>query len=119
MFDAVQAGDGYTYSSAAIEQYFDKNGFVSPITGLPINSTLRVSFAFRASAKNGDKEHLICPIAFEPMVKPVLAADGFLYEETQLAQWIAATSADLRSPLTNAPMGATYHETMLGALSGL
>ena len=40
-----------------------------------------------------------CPITGEPMIDPVVAADGHTYERTAIARWFEASD---KSPLTNA-----------------
>jgi hypothetical protein len=51
------------------------------------------------------------PISLQLLVDPVVAGDGFAYDRTALEQWIMRNRCDrmpLRSPMTNAPMSATY-----------
>ena len=47
------------------------------------------------------KEHL-CPISYERMLDPVVAADGFSYERSAFEEWIR--KGNLRSPATNADL---------------
>ena len=43
----------------------------------------------------------VCPITFEIMDDPVVAADGYTYEATAIAAWMARHST---SPMTNLPL---------------
>lgn len=51
-------------------------------------------------------KELICPISLELPVDPVTSEDGQIYERESIAAHIARQGAALRSPVTNAPMGA-------------
>ena len=45
----------------------------------------------------------VCPITHEVMLAPVLAMDGFVYEESAMRRWLAQSN---RSPMTNEPLPA-------------
>ena len=50
-----------------------------------------------------------CPISMDLMVDPVLADDGHMYDLAFLLRWFATTtSATIKSPKTNEPMGKNY-----------
>jgi hypothetical protein len=45
-----------------------------------------------------------CPLSLEVMEDPVVAADGYTYERSMIAAWLARNQ---RSPLTNEPVETT------------
>lgn len=117
MCNAVLAEDGYVYDHASIMAYWDDHGFVSPITNqrmgvglyphIPLRSLAREIFEYPNDLKWGrvstdPLEMLECPITQDVMVDPVRAADGHVYERTDLERWFSAGHET--SPLTNAPM---------------
>lgn len=56
--------------------------------------------ACAASDDDGESfpEHFVCPITFDVMSDPVVAADGHTYERTALEHWLQTHD---RSPKTN------------------
>ena len=52
-------------------------------------------------------EELLCPISHELLFDPVLAEDGELYERNEIQKLITREGDNLRSPMTNVPMGKT------------
>jgi len=50
-------------------------------------------------------DELICPITFELPLNPVVAEDGRTYEHWAIKQVIETQGTELRSPVTNVPMG--------------
>eukprot|EP00966_Prymnesium_polylepis_P151799 3506872-Prymnesium_polylepis.1 len=48
----------------------------------------------------------ICPITFELPLDPVHAEDGRTYERTAIEEHIRVRGTDLRSPISNEPMGS-------------
>jgi hypothetical protein len=46
-------------------------------------------------------DEYICPIGMEIMLDPVVCADGFSYERTNIARWL---THNVRSPKTNLPL---------------
>jgi len=51
-----------------------------------------------------------CPITLEPMESPVLAADGFVYEEAAITRWMQESGRSGKSPCTNLPF---EHRTLV------
>jgi hypothetical protein len=51
MVDAVVAEDGFTYSLAGIQGWFETGKRSSPMTGLEIGATLRPDWAMRQKAQ--------------------------------------------------------------------
>ena len=52
-------------------------------------------------------EELLCPISHELLFDPVMAEDGELYERNEIQKLITREGDNLRSPMTNVPMGKT------------
>ena len=50
-------------------------------------------------------EDYLCPISQELPVDPVTAEDGRIYERSEIQRHIDQRAGDLRSPMTNEPMG--------------
>ena len=115
--DAVLASDGWVYNKAALQSFWCAHEkLVSPITGAEVTNVLRTHNPLRSLAKelqatpaNGravpteEPEFALCPITHEVMATPVLAEDGYAYDQAALAQWFK-TGATI-SPLTGSPMG--------------
>jgi hypothetical protein len=53
-------------------------------------------------------ENLICPICQQLLLKPVMADDGFFYNEHCFTQYIKNNSKFLRSPVTRKPITKKY-----------
>lgn len=71
------------------------------------SAPLPTTAAFRV--QGGDMvEALCCPITQEMMADPVLAADGFSYERSAIATWLARGNSS--SPMTGAPLA--HHNLM-------
>ena len=60
------------------------------------------------NARFGDRSKVppqfICPILQEVMINPVLAMDGYAYEESAISTWFAGSD---RSPMTNVSIAKT------------
>jgi len=50
------------------------------------------------------EQGLQCPITFELMLDPVIAADGYSYERSAMENWIAKKGAGALSPMTGIPL---------------
>mmetsp|Transcript_16361 Transcript_16361/g.38459 ORF Transcript_16361/g.38459 Transcript_16361/m.38459 type:complete len:250 (-) Transcript_16361:525-1274(-) len=53
--------------------------------------------------------HLCCPITHEPMADPVVAADGFSYERSAIAAWMARprpADSPILSPISGLPLAS-------------
>eukprot|EP00966_Prymnesium_polylepis_P096755 2241540-Prymnesium_polylepis.1 len=48
----------------------------------------------------------VCPITFELPLDPVLAEDGSTYERCAIKEHIRVQRGNLRSPISNEPMGS-------------
>jgi hypothetical protein len=118
--DAVLASDGWVYNKAALQSFWCAHeALVSPITGVEVTNVLRAHNPLRSLAKElqaapvakreavptEEPEFVLCPITHEVMATPVLAEDGYAYDQAALAQWFK-TGATI-SPLTGSPMGET------------
>ena len=57
------------------------------------------------SAIDQAAEDFLCPISQELPVDPVTAEDGRIYERSEIQRHIDQRAGDLRSPMTNEPMG--------------
>ncbi len=51
-----------------------------------------------------DIQDFVCPISYEVMKDPVVAADGHSYERAALEKWFEMTAFPAKSPLTNQPL---------------
>ena len=47
----------------------------------------------------------MCPITQELPLHPVMAEDGRFYERSAIVQWFRTVLGDVKSPVTNLPMG--------------
>uniref|UniRef100_A0A7S1Z7A3 U-box domain-containing protein n=1 Tax=Trieres chinensis TaxID=1514140 RepID=A0A7S1Z7A3_TRICV len=50
-------------------------------------------------------DEFICPITLELPVEPVAAEDGHFYERASIQKWMDHQGENVRSPMTNEPMG--------------
>jgi SAP domain/U-box domain len=67
---------------------------------------------------------LICPITLQLPWDPVTADDGRVYEQAAIEQHIAFQQSNLKSPMTNTPMGgrlfpAPQHKNVIEVLIGI
>ena len=54
-----------------------------------------------AAAARTPPSLFVCPLTYEVMTDPVVAADGFTYERAAISRWLLVAQ---RSPMTNKPM---------------
>ena len=55
-------------------------------------------------------EEYVCPISIELPTDPVMAMDGYIYQRSEIEEWIEikrGTASGITSPVTNATMGDT------------
>lgn len=123
MVDAVLAADGYVYSEAALLEVLRDQPSRSPITGAPMGADHVAHYTFRSAAHDvvstgaacDAEQFLCCSITCEPMVAPVLASDGFVYENDAIEVWVARSWREkgqgALSPMTNlGPLASTFRE---------
>ena len=93
-----------------MEQQEEEDG-ASASTALAVDSPSSSSSSSDDASKrlktmaSNISKHLLCAITEELMVDPVLAEDGRTYERAAIEEHIRVKGADLKSPITNEPMG--------------
>ena len=122
MVDAVLAADGFVYSRKHLEEYWQNNDLVSPITQQPIAAFLLEHLLIQSLAKEIEAtpgntkwfevptevpDVLYCPITLELMKEPVRASDGNVYEESALREWLS-TNTTTTSPLFGTEMNTDF-----------
>eukprot|EP00966_Prymnesium_polylepis_P099303 2299984-Prymnesium_polylepis.1 len=66
------------------------------------------------SALDSMADEWVCPITFELPLDPVFAEDGRTYERCAIEEHIRTQGAELKSPLTNEPMGTRLTANVQG-----
>ena len=122
MVDAVLAADGFVYSRKHLEEYWQNNDLVSPITKEPIALFLLEHLLIQSLAKEIEAtpantkwfevprevpDVLCCPITLTLMKEPVRASDGNVYEESALKEWLS-TNTTTTSPLFGTKMNSDF-----------
>ncbi|GMI14723.1 hypothetical protein TrVE_jg3776 [Triparma verrucosa] len=70
----------------------------SELSYSPFEGSLSLESAYMASIT--PPKELVCPISLSLFVNPVLAPDGFTYEEKSVKEWWGSRSGTFRSPVT-------------------
>ena len=70
----------------------------------PNDATTQENKKFRSTLKSIEDDWK-CPITLRLPLDPVIAEDGRTYERSAIEEHIRVRGADLRSPISNMPMG--------------
>ncbi|CAI5980661.1 unnamed protein product [Closterium sp. NIES-64] len=103
---AANGGPGAAASPASAGQFEGKGGDRGGKTGGAVVGADGVrGTEIRWHGTDGTHGQLLCPLSKAPISEPVVAADGFTYEQHHMQQWLASSSL---SPVTGQPLPHTF-----------